>query len=89
VHLIGVSHPNPAKADQFRSIDLASTKAAISAALAARISHFIYVSVAQPAPVMQAYVKVRAECEALIRASGLSATILSPGYVLGPGHQWP
>ena len=89
VHLVGVSHPNPSKANQFRSIDLVSTKAAIAAALAANIEHFVYVSVAQPAPVMQAYIEVRAECEALLRASGLKATILRPWYILGPGHRWP
>src|SRR6266568_4119642 len=32
VHLVGVSHPNPRKADQFRRIDLPSAQAAISAA---------------------------------------------------------
>ncbi len=49
----------------------------------------MYVSVAHPAPVMKAYVAVRQECEALIRESGLRATILRPWYVLGPGHRWP
>jgi nucleoside-diphosphate-sugar epimerase len=49
----------------------------------------VYLSVAQPAPVMRAYVAVRAEGEALIRQHGLSATCLRPWYVLGPGHRWP
>lgn len=89
VHLVGVSHPNPSKAEQFRTIDLASVQAAVPAAKAGGIKHFVYVSVAQPAPVMQAYVQTRAECEALIRASGLSATFIRPWYVLGPGHRWP
>src|SRR5437588_11352071 len=38
-HLVGVSHPSPAKAAQFRSIDLASAKAAVSAASAAGVGH--------------------------------------------------
>src|SRR5262249_27393531 len=42
VHLVGVSHPSPAKAAQFRSIDLASAKAAVSAAAAAGVRHFVY-----------------------------------------------
>ena len=46
-------------------------------------------SVAHPAPVMQAYIAVRTKGEALIRSAGLSATILRPWYVLGPGHWWP
>ena len=45
--------------------------------------------VAHPAPAMMAYLPVRAECEAAIRAANLNATILRPWYVLGPGHWWP
>ena len=89
IQLVGVPHPSPAKAEQFRAIDLVSARASIAAAAAAGIGHFIYVSVAQPAPMMQAYIEVRAEGEALIRKHGLNATILRPWYVLGPGHRWP
>jgi uncharacterized protein YbjT (DUF2867 family) len=32
---------------------------------------------------------LRKDGEALIAASGLSATILRPWYVLGPAHRWP
>jgi uncharacterized protein YbjT (DUF2867 family) len=38
---------------------------------------------------MKAYWQTRVECEAIICASGLNATILRPWYVLGPGHRWP
>jgi uncharacterized protein YbjT (DUF2867 family) len=89
VQLVGVPHPSPAKAAQFRSIDLASALAGIEAASEAGVQHFVYVSVAQPAPVMRAYVETRAEAEAMLRASGLNATIVRPWYVLGPGHWWP
>ena len=89
IHLIGVSHPSPAKAEQFRSIDLKSVEEAAKAATAARIQHFIYLSVAQPAPVMKAYIAVRSEGEALLRASGMNATFVRPWYVLGPGRRWP
>lgn len=89
VHLVGVAHPGPAKAAQFLSVDLASTRAALTAALHAGVSHFVYLSVAQPAPVMRAYVAARAQGESLIRASGIAATFLRPWYVIGPGHRWP
>jgi len=89
VHLVGVSHPSPAKAAQFRSVDLASAKAAISAATSAGVRHFVYVSVAHPAPVMKAYIAARMEAEEAIRGSGMAATILRPWYVLGPGRRWP
>ena len=89
VHLVGVSHPSPAKAQQFRDIDLKSLQAAVMAAKAAGVRHFVYVSVAHPAPAMKAYVAVRQECEQIIRQSGLNATFIRPWYVLGPGHRWP
>jgi uncharacterized protein YbjT (DUF2867 family) len=90
VQLVGVPHPSPAKAEQFRAIDLISVRASVAAAAeAAKIQHFVYVSVAQPAPMMKDYIAVRAEGESLLRASGLNATILRPWYVLGPGHRWP
>ena len=89
VQLVGVPHPSPAKAAQFRNVDLASARASVRAASAAGVRHFIYVSVAHPAPVMKAYIEARSEAEAFLRDSGLNATILRPWYVLGPGHRWP
>jgi uncharacterized protein YbjT (DUF2867 family) len=89
IQLVGVAHPSPAKADEFRSIDLVSARESISAAAGAGVGHFIYVSVAMPSPVMKAYQAVRAEGERMIKDSGLEATILRPWYVLGPGHRWP
>jgi len=89
VQLVGVTHPNPAKKDEFRAIDLGSITAAISAAREAGVRHFVYVSVAQPAPVMKFYIAVRAEGEKMVRESGIPATILRPWYVLGPGRRWP
>jgi len=89
VHLVGVSHPSPAKAAQFRSIDLASAKQSAAAAASARIPHFVYVSVAHPAPIMREYIAARTEAEEAIRAAGLNASILRPWYVLGPGRRWP
>jgi len=89
VHLIGTPHPNPSKAEEFRRVDLASIHASVTAARHAGVRHFVYVSVAHPAPIMQAYIAVRQEGEALIRSSGIRATILRPWYILGPGHRWP
>lgn len=89
VHLVGTSHPSPAKAALFRSVDLASAKASTDAAVRARVAHVVYVSVAHPAPVMQAYIAARMDAEAYLLASGVSHTVLRPWYVLGPGHQWP
>jgi uncharacterized protein YbjT (DUF2867 family) len=89
VHLTGVAHPAPWKGREFRAIDFASLRATLNAAVSAGASHFVYVSVAHPAPVMREYIQVRSECEELLRASGIPSTILRPWYVLGPGHRWP
>ena len=89
VQLVGVAHPGPGKAAEFQSIDRKSGMEAIRVAKQAAVGHFVYVSVAQPAPVMRQYIEARAACEAELKASGLNATILRPWYVLGPGHRWP
>jgi len=89
VHLVGTPHPNPSKAAEFERVDLSSIRASIAAARATGIAHLVYVSVAQPAPVMRAYVDARARGELAIAQSGLTATIVRPWYVLGPGHRWP
>ena len=87
IHLVGVAYPSPAKAQHFLSVDLASVYASLRAATHA--AHFVYISVAQPAPVMAAYVRARQAAEQLIAHSGLAVTIFRPWYVLGPGHRWP
>jgi uncharacterized protein YbjT (DUF2867 family) len=88
VHLVGTPHPSPSKAAEFEAVDFVSVRECVAAATAAGARHFVYVSVAQPAPIMRAYVDVRARGEAMLRASGLPHTVLRPWYVLGPGHRW-
>jgi len=89
VHLVGTPHPNPSKADEFQRVDLGSIRAAATAAQLAQASHIVYVSVAHPAPVMEAYIAARTEGEAAVAATGIPATIVRPWYVIGPGHRWP
>ena len=92
VQLVGVSHPSPSKAAEFQAIDRASALGAIAAARQAGVRHFIYLSVAQPAPIMKSYQSVRAECEAALLESGggrMNVTSVRPWYVLGRGHRWP
>ena len=89
IQLVGVPHPSPSKGEQFRAVDLVSVQASVAAAIRAKVQHFIYLSVAQPAPMMEDYIAVRAAGEALLRESRLNVTVLRPWYVLGPGHWWP
>jgi nucleoside-diphosphate-sugar epimerase len=89
VHLVGTPHPSPSKAAEFQAVDLPAARASIAAAADKGIAHLVYVSVAHPAPVMEAYIASRVAAEATIADAGLTATILRPWYVLGPGHRWP
>lgn len=90
VQLLGVAHPSPRKANQFREIDLRSVIATATAAATAGAQHFIYVSVAMaPSKLMAAYQAVRREGEQYILQQKLNSTFLRPWYVLGPGHWWP
>jgi nucleoside-diphosphate-sugar epimerase len=89
IHLVGVPSPSPSKGEQFRAVDLVSAREAINVAAELGMPHFIYLSVAHPAPMMKCYIAVRAECEQMIYQKHLDATILRPWYVLGPGHRWP
>jgi uncharacterized protein YbjT (DUF2867 family) len=88
VHLVGTPHPSPSKAAEFRRVDLPSVRASVGAARHIGVAHFVYVSVAHPAPIMHAYIEARVAGEAAIAEAGLTATILRPWYVLGPGHRW-
>jgi uncharacterized protein YbjT (DUF2867 family) len=89
VQLVGTAKPAPWKGAAFRAIDLASAQASLQSATSAGVKHFVYVSVAHPAPIMKAYIAVRRTCEEAIRAAGLPATFIRPWYILGPGHWWP
>jgi len=93
VQLVGTPHPGPRKAAEFARVDLPSGLAAVNACVQASVRHLVYVSVAHPAPVMQAYIAARMAVEERIgvacATTWLAATILRPWYVLGPGHRWP
>ena len=93
VQLVGTPRPGTRKTEEFARVDLPSGLAAVDAAVQANVRHLVYVSVAHPAPVMQAYIEARTTVEARIReacaTSWLAATVLRPWYVLGPGHRWP
>lgn len=77
VHLVGVPHPSHAKAAEFRAIDLVAAREAISACAEIGMHHFVYVSVAHPAPMglMKDYIAVRTECEEMIRARQQNSAI--------------
>ncbi len=89
VHVVGTPHPAPWKAAAFRSVDLVSLEQSVAAGRRAGVEHFVFVSVAQPAPVMKAFIEIRMMCEQKIRESGLNATICGPGIWSLQATGWP
>ncbi len=89
VHLVGTPHPSPSKAAEFQNVDLPAALASVAAARQGRVAQLVYLSVAHPAPIMEAYIATRVAAEKAIADAGLTATVLRPWYVLGPGHRWP
>jgi uncharacterized protein YbjT (DUF2867 family) len=84
-----VAHAGPGKEREFTETDLRSGLEAVRVVKDSGIPHLVYVSVAHPAPMTQAYIDVRSQCERAVGKAGLNATIFRPWYVLGPGHRWP
>lgn len=89
IHLDGAPHPMPRKSSESRTVDLIAARETINVCSELGMRHFIYMSVAHPAPAMKDYIAVRAECERMIEDRHLKATILRPWYVLRPEHRWP
>jgi uncharacterized protein YbjT (DUF2867 family) len=89
VHLVGTPKPAPGKGESFRRVDLGSVQQLARAVVQSPVAHIVYVSVAQPAPTMHAYIDARRRAEAALQETKLPLTILRPWYVLGPGHRWP
>jgi NAD(P)-dependent dehydrogenase (short-subunit alcohol dehydrogenase family) len=79
IHLVGTPHPTPSKVDQFEKVDLVSIRASVSAARRVKLAHLVYVSVAQPAPIMQAYLWVRALGKSMIRPKGSNLELVNIG----------
>jgi nucleoside-diphosphate-sugar epimerase len=90
IQLVGVAHPSPKKAHQFKDIDLRSVKVSADAAEKAKVNQFIYLSVAMtPSKLMKAYQQARKEGEKYCLSRSFNCTFIRPWYVLGPGHWWP
>ena len=90
VHMIGVPHPSPAKKEAFKAIDLVSVQQAARVIREKKVQQVVYISVSQyPGRLMKDYREIRAQGEALLKATGAGCSFIRPWYVLGPGHWWP
>ena len=87
VHLIGVPHPSPAKAKQFREMTGFDSGCG-QGGRRCRRPPLCLSERCPPAPVMKAFIAVRQRAK-IARATGIPSTSVRPWYVLGPGHWWP
>lgn len=88
IHLEAASQADPESGAE-SAAELVSGREAVSAVAELGLQHFVYLSVAHPAPLRKHSIAAHAECERLIQERHLNATILRPWYVLGPEHRWP
>jgi hypothetical protein len=90
IHLLGVSHPSPAKAKLFEDIDLRSVEICSEIAKQHAAVKFIYLSVCmEPAAFMKSFQSAKQRGEEIIRSKVLSSIMFRPWYVLGKNHWWP
>ena len=99
IQLVGVAHPSPAKGEQFRQVDRTAGLSALKAPIPSAVRHFVYLSVAYPAPVMKAYIELRRvrgsnsrqwfECydssPVVLAGAGTSLAILAGSRILADG----
>lgn len=87
VHLVGIIQETARST--FRSVHVEGTRNLLEAARKAGVRHFFYQSALGTRPGAQsAYHKTKWEAEELVRASGISFTILRPAIIYGPGDQF-
>ena len=84
VHLAGILIEG--KQTKYRDANVDATRAVVDAAKAIDAKHFVFISVVgADAASPNAYFRSKGEAEAIVAASGLSATIIRTPILLGPG----
>jgi nucleoside-diphosphate-sugar epimerase len=83
VSFVGTMRKRFEAGDTYESSDLASTRQIVAAAKAAGVPRILLLS-SHGAGGMGAYLKMKAECEDIVRLSGLRFTILRPSILVSP-----
>jgi len=84
VHLVGIIQEKPGAT--FESVHVEGTRNLLNASAKAGVRHFIYQSALGTRPRAKSmYHRTKWEAEELVRASGISFTILRPSLIYGPG----
>jgi uncharacterized protein YbjT (DUF2867 family) len=88
VQLIGTMRKRFAKGDTYETSDIGTTRQLVEAAKRAGVRHFVLLSSVGAGRPWGAYLKAKAQAEALVRASGLDFTILRPSAFEDREGQW-
>lgn len=83
VSLVGTMKKRFAAGDTYESADIGSTRQLVDAAKAAGVPRFLLLS-SYGAGGAGAYLKAKAECERLVRESGLRWTVFRPSALVSP-----
>lgn len=87
VHLVGIIQETGGAT--FQSVHVDGTRNLLAAANKNKVRHFVYQSALGTRPNAKSeYHKTKWAAEELVRASGLSFTILRPSLIYGPGDQF-
>lgn len=86
ISLVGTMRSRFKEGDTYESSDLGSTRALVDGALAAKVPRFVLLS-SLGAGGMGAYLKMKGECERMVRESSLRYTIFRPSALLSPKGQ--
>jgi NADH dehydrogenase len=83
ISLVGTMRNRFAAGDTYESSDIGSTQALVSAARSVGAKRFLLLS-SYGAGGIGAYLKMKGECERIVRESGLSFTIFRPSTLISP-----
>jgi uncharacterized protein YbjT (DUF2867 family) len=90
IQLIGTMRKRFAAGDTYETSDIGTTRQLADGAKRARsVDHFILLSSVGAGKPMGAYLKAKAEAEAIVRASGIAWTVFRPSAFAGEGHKPP
>lgn len=83
IQLIGTMRSRFAKGDTYETSDIGTTRQLVEAAKEAGIDHFILLSSVGAGRPVGAYLKAKAQAEAIVRESGIPFTIVRPSALEG------
>ena len=89
LQLIGTMRSRFGSGDTYQTSDIGTTRQLVEAAKACGVDHFVLLSAVGAGSPVGAYLKAKAQAEALVTGSGLPFTLFRPSTFVGEGHRAP